>query len=64
MTVPGKKKSRTKFKEQHHRGTPYFKQIIQKALSNSCRFLCLACKERFGKNYDGFCGKYKISLKD
>ena len=59
----GKKKSHTKFRAELHQGTPYLKSIIESDQHDACRFICLACKESIGKNYDGYCENLKVHLK-
>lgn len=57
-------KKHTTFKVKTHQGTKFLKTYIVPAPQDKTRFNCKLCKERYNKNYSGFCENLKVHLQN
>jgi len=56
-------KGHVKFKPTTHQGTPYLLRSIAPDSSHECRFICLSCKNKNFKPFDGYCENLRVHLK-
>ena len=61
---PKSQKKHTVFKVRTHQGTKFLKEYISSVPNDNTRFICKLCKEKYKKNYNGFCENLKTHLQN